>query len=77
VRFARGRRRLRTQLAHDSDARQGQPVIAEYDLEDDSGQFKAAALDVLTLEGSRIKEITGFVMPEIFPRFGLPPELAS
>jgi hypothetical protein len=34
-------------------------------------------LDVLTLEGSRIKEITGFVMPEIFPRFGLPLELAS
>jgi hypothetical protein len=40
-------------------------------------RFKAAALDVLTLEGSRTKEITGFVMHEIFPRFGLPLELAS
>jgi hypothetical protein len=31
----------------------------------------AAALDVLTLEGSRIKEMTAFVTPDIFPRFGL------
>jgi hypothetical protein len=31
---------------------------------------------VLTLEGGRIKEITAFVTPEIFTRFGLPPALA-
>jgi hypothetical protein len=31
--------------------------------------------DQLTLEGALIKEITAFIMPEIFPRLGLPPEL--
>jgi hypothetical protein len=32
---------------------------------------------VFTLEGSQIKEISGFVMPGLFPHFGLPVELAS
>jgi RNA polymerase sigma-70 factor, ECF subfamily len=40
------------------------------------GRFKASAVEVLTLEDSRIKDITAFVMPELFPRFGLPLELA-
>jgi hypothetical protein len=31
---------------------------------------------VLTFEGSRIKDITGFFFPELFPRFGLPLELS-
>jgi RNA polymerase sigma-70 factor (ECF subfamily) len=53
----------------------GQPALAYYHLEAETGRFKATALDVLTLEGARIKEITVFVMPEIFPRFGLPFEL--
>jgi hypothetical protein len=30
---------------------------------------------VFTFEGRLIKEITGFVSPEVFPRFGLPAEL--
>ena len=38
---------------------------------------RRAALDVLTLEGTLIKEITAFVTPELFPRFGLPPELPA
>ena len=29
------------------------------------------------VRGRRIKEITAFVIPEIFPRFGLPAELAA
>jgi RNA polymerase sigma-70 factor (ECF subfamily) len=53
-----------------------QPALAYYQLDADSGRFKATALDVLTLEGSTIKEITAFVTPEIFSRFGLPAELA-
>jgi RNA polymerase sigma-70 factor (ECF subfamily) len=54
----------------------GQPAIAYYQLDGESGRFKAAALDVLTLEGSKVKEITAFVTPEILPRFGLELELA-
>jgi RNA polymerase sigma-70 factor (ECF subfamily) len=54
----------------------GQPAIAYYHLDDETGRYKAAALDVLTFEGSQIKDITGFVKPELFAFFGLPVELA-
>jgi RNA polymerase sigma-70 factor, ECF subfamily len=53
----------------------GQPAIAYYQLDKATGRFKAAALDVLTFEGSTIKDITGFVVPDVFSRFGLPAEL--
>jgi RNA polymerase sigma-70 factor, ECF subfamily len=53
----------------------GQPAIAYYQLDKETGRFKAAALDVLTFEGSKIKDITGFVVPDVFSRFGLPAEL--
>jgi RNA polymerase sigma-70 factor, ECF subfamily len=54
----------------------GQTAIAYYGLDDETGAWKASALDVITLEGRLIKEITAFVTPELFPRFGLPAELA-
>ena len=53
----------------------GQLALASYALDDETRRYVAAALDVLTLEGTRIKEITAFVTPEIFPRFGLVPVL--
>jgi RNA polymerase sigma-70 factor (ECF subfamily) len=53
----------------------GQPAVACYGEDADTGRHLPLAIDVLTLEGSLIKEITAFVMPEIFPRLGLPPEL--
>jgi RNA polymerase sigma-70 factor (ECF subfamily) len=52
-----------------------QPALAFYHLDEAMGRFSAAALDVLAFDGSRIAAITGFVMPELFPRFGLPLEL--
>jgi len=55
----------------------GQVAIAYYQLDADSGRFAPAAIDVLSFEGAQIKEITAFVTPRIFPRFGLPPELVS
>ena len=54
----------------------GQPAIAYYGLDAETGTYRASAIDVVTLEGALIKEITAFVTPEVFPRFGLPPELA-
>jgi RNA polymerase sigma-70 factor, ECF subfamily len=53
----------------------GQPAIATYSLDPATGRWTAAALDVFTLEGAAIKEITAFVTPELLPRFGLPAEL--
>ena len=54
----------------------GQPAIAYYMQVGDSDRWKAGALDVLSLEGSLIKSVTAFIVPEIFERFGLPPELS-
>jgi RNA polymerase sigma-70 factor (ECF subfamily) len=53
----------------------GQIALAAYHLDEATGRFEPAALDVLTLEGSLIKEITAFITPEVFARFGLPAEL--
>jgi RNA polymerase sigma-70 factor, ECF subfamily len=55
----------------------GQPAVAYYHLDAETGRYKAAAIDVITLEGALIKEITAFVSPEVFQGFGLPPELAA
>ena len=38
-------------------------------------RYVPGVLDVLELRGRRIAEVTGFVTPEVFPRFGLPDEL--
>jgi RNA polymerase sigma-70 factor (ECF subfamily) len=54
----------------------GQPAVAYYHRDGETGRYAALAIDVLTLEGARIKEITAFITPEIFPSFDLPSELA-
>ena len=53
----------------------GQLAMAAYGLDAETGSYTASAIDVFTFEGAAIKEITAFVTPEIFPRFGLPPAL--
>ena len=54
----------------------GQPTVAYYVLSTDTGTYRATALDVLTLDDTSITEITAFITPEAFARFGLPDELA-
>jgi RNA polymerase sigma-70 factor, ECF subfamily len=54
----------------------GQPAAASYGLDPESGRYTATAIDVFTFEGDAIKEITAFVNPEMFARFGLPQALA-
>ena len=54
----------------------GQPAIAYYLLDADTGRYVATALDVLTLDGELIVEITAFIEPALFSRFELPAELA-
>ena len=53
----------------------GQIALASYSLDEETGRYVPSAIDVLTLDGGLITEIIAFVTPEIFPRFGLPPEL--
>ena len=54
----------------------GQLAVAYYHLNADTGMYLPAAIDVLTLEGVLIREITAFITPEVFSRFGLPAQLA-
>ena len=54
----------------------GQPAIAYYHLDAETGRYKATAIDVISFEGALIKEVTAFVTSDAFSRFGLPAELA-
>jgi RNA polymerase sigma-70 factor (ECF subfamily) len=53
----------------------GQAANAAYRWDAQTGSYVAEALEVLTLEGTRVKEMTAFMMPAVFQRFGLPDEL--
>jgi RNA polymerase sigma-70 factor (ECF subfamily) len=53
----------------------GQPAVAAYTWHEEEQAFLPFALDVLTLEGGRIKEVTAFIArsadvdPSVFPRW--------
>ena len=53
----------------------GQPAIGTYACNDEAGCHLPTVLQVLSFEGDRITEITGFVDPSVFPAFGLPERL--
>ena len=53
----------------------GQIALAYYVQNGDTERYTAAAIDVLSFEDDRIKDITAFVMPEMFVSFGLPAEI--
>jgi RNA polymerase sigma-70 factor, ECF subfamily len=53
----------------------GQPAIAYYHLDAETGEYVAATIDVVTFDGERISDLTAFVDPALFPRFGLPARL--
>ncbi|HEY7705850.1 MAG TPA: sigma factor-like helix-turn-helix DNA-binding protein [Gaiellaceae bacterium] len=56
----------------------GQPAVAWYILAEERGVFMPASIEVLALEGERVKEITAFADTEsLFPRFGLPAQLPA
>jgi RNA polymerase sigma-70 factor, ECF subfamily len=55
----------------------GQLALGTYQREADGDSYRPIALDVLTLEGGRISEITAFRSPGVFRLFGLPDELAA
>ena len=53
----------------------GQLANAAYRWDPKKGRYVAEALEVLTLEGTHVKEMTAFMTPKVFPRFGLPEAL--
>ena len=55
----------------------GQPAVAGYLLDEQTTAFRAETIIVLTFQAARIEEITAFRSPELFPRFGLPEQLAT
>jgi RNA polymerase sigma-70 factor, ECF subfamily len=52
-----------------------QAANAAYRWDPDRSRYVAEALEVLTLEGSLVREMTAFMMPQLFSRFGLPDEI--
>jgi RNA polymerase sigma-70 factor, ECF subfamily len=54
----------------------GQPALATYLLDPEAEVYLPLALDVLTLRGDEIADVTAFRTPELFPRFGLPERLS-
>jgi RNA polymerase sigma-70 factor, ECF subfamily len=55
----------------------GQLAFGTYGWNAERGLYVAHALDVLTLEGARVKEITAFLSPRAFRSFGLPDQLPA
>jgi RNA polymerase sigma-70 factor (ECF subfamily) len=55
----------------------GQLAIGCYTWDDEAASYLPFCIDVLTLDGSKIEAVTAFLDPSLFPRFGLPAELAG
>jgi RNA polymerase sigma-70 factor, ECF subfamily len=63
-------------LQHVAIRANGQAAIAWYVWDPDRETYTPSSLEVITIEAAGIGQITAFVMPELFPRFALPDELA-
>jgi RNA polymerase sigma-70 factor (ECF subfamily) len=72
-RFESGRRRVRLLRGRAS----GQVALGAYGWDEERGAYVPYALQVLTLRGDRIVDVTGFVTPAALPAVGLPAELAA
>ena len=55
----------------------GQLAVGCYIWDDERGDYAAEVLDVLTVQGDRIAEVTAFIDPRLFARFGLPERIAE
>ncbi len=53
----------------------GQPANATYRWNPQQRLYVAEALEVLTLHGTQVKEMTAFMTPEVFHHFALPETL--
>jgi RNA polymerase sigma-70 factor, ECF subfamily len=55
----------------------GQLAFGHYLLDEEGGAHVAHHIVVITLEGSRVAEITAFMLPDLFLFFGLPDQIRS
>jgi RNA polymerase sigma-70 factor (ECF subfamily) len=55
----------------------GQVAVGCYMWDERRGSFVASVLDVLTLRGGQIAEVTAFVDPTVLQAFGLPGEISA
>jgi hypothetical protein len=55
----------------------GQPALGAYALDEAGSAYLPIALDVLTLEGDLIGDVTAFRSPSLFAHFGLPGQIPS
>lgn len=63
---------LQVRWRHRRAAANGQLAVGCYAWDEPTGSYVARVLDVLTLRGAQIAEVTAFIDPEIFGGFGLP-----
>ena len=66
---------MTTRWRHLPAGANGQPAVGCYAFDEESGTYRAQVLDVLTLDGAQIAEVTAFIDGGLFQRFGLPDEL--
>jgi RNA polymerase sigma-70 factor, ECF subfamily len=52
----------------------GQPAVGWY-IRHSGGAYLPASIEVLAVDGDRIRQITAFASPALFPQFGLPTSL--
>jgi RNA polymerase sigma-70 factor (ECF subfamily) len=64
-------------LRHALTTANGQPAVGWYLWSPSRDRFVATALEVLSLDGDRVRDITAFVRSELFPRFKLPPHFPA
>ena len=63
-------------LRHVITTASGQPAVGWYWPDPEGGgSYVPVSLEVLALDGARVREITAFVQPGLFERFGLPARL--
>lgn len=56
----------------------GEPALALYQRDEaGGGVYRGFGLQVLSIEGDSFAEVTTFINPGLFPRFGLPVELSA
>ncbi len=67
----------RERWRHVPTSANGQAAVGCYMWDPERGSYVAGVLDVLTLRGSEIVAVTGFVAPWIFRRFGELPRLMT
>jgi len=54
----------------------GQPAVGWYVRRAPTTVYLPTSIEVLALDGERVKDVTAFASPSLFPHFGLPAELA-